>query len=326
MNYFKFLPVILLSIFLSCHDKENGDNGVVQEININVNAIVIDKNKTKWIGTDEGLYKSVAGGFELQQLSASGKIFSLFYEVSNDILWIGTESALLKATISGDNITDYIIDNENISHPTVLALHLDNNSKHWFGTENGISLNYDDTWKNENFRVNSENKVFAMAIEDFAINSIASWDGDYFFATRGAKLYRAFNYNDSIDAFSGATQWDPPYNGLSISDTMFVVFIDSEGKQWMGGKDGIQVHTGHEPKDQSSFTYYKDELPDNYVLAINQAANGDIWVGTRKGIGVYNGSVWTIITDGLPDLYISAIAFDEDGSAWIGTKKGLVNI
>jgi ligand-binding sensor domain-containing protein len=76
----------------------------------------------------------------------------------------------------------------------------------------------------------------------------------------------------------------------------------------------------------SSFTYYSDELPDNYVLAINQAPNGDIWVGTRKGIAKFNGSGWTLITNGLPDLFVSSIAFDKDGKAWIGTKKGLVSL
>jgi ligand-binding sensor domain-containing protein len=94
----------------------------------------------------------------------------------------------------------------------------------------------------------------------------------------------------------------------------------------LGGKEGIQVHSGHDPKDLSSFTYYYDELPDYYVIAITQATNGDIWVGTRKGISIFNGSEWETITNGLPDLYVTSIAFDKDGGAWIGTKKGLANI
>jgi ligand-binding sensor domain-containing protein len=94
----------------------------------------------------------------------------------------------------------------------------------------------------------------------------------------------------------------------------------------MGGKEGIQVHTGNDPKLQESFTYYYDELPDPYVFAINQAQNGDIWVGTRRGIAVFYGTDWEVITAPLPDPSVTSIAFDADESAWVGTKKGLVNI
>jgi len=328
MKYIKFLPFIIISLFWSCKDKEIDDTPkkeVIKEITSAVNSIAVDKSNAKWIGTNDGLYKSVTDGYELQELTLTGKINSLFYDESLNMLWIGTESGLWKANIDNGNILETAIPNENLSNQNVLAIYADNNSKNWFATEKGFTLNYGTTWKKEKFRVNGQNTLFAMAIESFPVNSITSWDGDYFFATSGAKLYRAFDYDASVDAFSGATQWDPPYNGSSITDTMFVVFIDKIGQQWMGGKEGIQVHTGHNPKDMGSFTYYYDELPDNYVLAINQSPNGDIWVGTRKGIGVFNGSDWEIKTTGLPDLNISAIAFDKDGKAWIGTKKGLAN-
>jgi ligand-binding sensor domain-containing protein len=102
------------------------------------------------------------------------------------------------------------------------------------------------------------------------------------------------------------------------------VFIDKTGNQWMGGTEGIQVHSGHEPKDMGSFTYYYDELPDPYVLSICQAPDEKIWVGTRKGIAVFNGIQWETKTNGLPDLYINSMAVDKDGITWVGTKKGLV--
>jgi ligand-binding sensor domain-containing protein len=329
MKYIKILPFVLITLFWSCSDKkieETQEDEAIKEISAAVNCIAVDKNNTKWIGTNDGLYKTITGGYELVELSAPGKIYSLFYNESLNSLWIGTETGLLEAKIGTENWIETAIPNQNLSNPKVLAMYKDNNSKVWFGSEKGLSLNYGETWKKEKFRVNIQNKLFAMEIENYTINSISSWDGDYFFATSGAKLYRAFDYNATVDAFSGATQWDPPYNGTSITDTMFVVFIDKAGKQWMGGMNGIQVHTGHDPKDMASFTYYSDELPDNYVLAINQAPNGDIWVGTRKGIAKFNGSGWALITNGLPDIYVSSIAFDKDGKAWIGTKKGLVNL
>ncbi len=326
MKYIKILPFILITLFWSCSEKniiEEPDNDTIKQISAPVNCIAVDKNNTKWIGTNDGLYKSVSGGFKLVELSVTGRIYSLYYNEPLNNLWIGTEISLLEAKTEGGNWTENVIPNEKLSNPKILSIYKDNNSKIWLGSEKGLSLNYGEIWKKEKFRVNIQNKLFATEIENYTINSICSWDGDYFFATSGAKLYRAFDYNAAVDAFSGATQWDPPYNGTSITDTMFVVFVDKTGNQWMGGTEGIQVHTGHDPKDLASFTYYSDELPDNYVLAINQSPNGDIWVGTRKGIGKFNGSQWEKITVGLPDLYVTSIAFDKDGKAWIGTKKGL---
>jgi ligand-binding sensor domain-containing protein len=93
----------------------------------------------------------------------------------------------------------------------------------------------------------------------------------------------------------------------------------------MGGTIGLQFHTGHDPRTNN--TSFADELPDLNIHAIAEANDGKIWIGTEKGLSVYNESTWTTITSGLPDLYVTAIAFDRtNGSAWVGTKKGLVNL
>jgi ligand-binding sensor domain-containing protein len=325
MKKLKYLPLLFVLILSGCgNDDPDNKKDIVKEIVIPVNSITVDNNNTKWIGTDAGLYKSVDGGYELQELSDTGKVITVFFDSPSNALWICTPKSLFKATVNGDDLDEEVIDKSKLSDSKILAFHSDNQSRRWFGTGKGISLNKNGNWKKSKFSVNMYGTQFAMDIEDFAVNSIASWDGDYFFATSGAKLYRAYNYDQQVDAFSGATQWDPPYNGLSITDTMFVVFIDKTGNQWMGGTEGIQVHSGHEPKDMGSFTYYYDELPDPYVLSICQAPDEKIWVGTRKGIAVFNGIHWETKTNGLPDLYINSMAVDKDGITWVGTKKGLV--
>jgi hypothetical protein len=147
---------------------------------------------------------------------------------------------------------------------------------------------------------------------------------DYYFATNLYGLYRTWGYKDSVDAFTGASQWGAPYNGAAAADTMFVVYVDSKGNQWMGGIKGLQAHTGHNAK--MNIQAYISELPNQRVHAIAEAPSGNIWVGTENGIAIFNGSTWTNNTTILPNPFITAIAFDADGSAWVGTKKGLVNI
>lgn len=326
----RFQNLILLVVFAgllwACNPDDGTEKEIVASITSSVNAIAVDNQNNKWIGTDEGLFKAVDEGYEKITLSITGKISSLYFDKNKKKLWVGTASGLLFGEVSKGEFSENVVDKSNLSNSNVLSFYFDENSRNWFGSEVGLSMNSGDEWKKENFRVNANGKLFPMTVENFAVNSIAAWDGDYYFATSGAKLYRAYDYNEEVDAFSGATQWDYPYNGQCITDTMFVVFVDKDGIQWMGGKEGVQLHKGHDAKDMTNFMFFYDELPDHYVLSISQAENGDVWIGTRNGIGIYDGSEWKTVTDGLPDLKVNAIAFDEDGSAWVGTPKGIVHI
>lgn len=326
MKVFKYLGLIALLCLFSCKPNNNNENEIVQSIDTAVYALAIDSRNALWIGAESGLYRSVENGYEQLNLSDNVMVNALYYDQENDLLWTGTESGLLKITIFDDGIEDDDIDPENLSNPSVISFLHDEDSKFWVGTRKGISLNSGDDWKPENFKTGAQGTFLPAGFEDFAINSIAKAGNDYYFATSGARLYRAFGYDSNVDAFSGASQWSIPYNGYSVTDTMFTVFVDDEGKKWMGGKEGIQIHVGTDPKDQESFTYYYEELPDLYVFTIVQAPNGDIWAGTRQGIAVINDASLEVITEGLPGLKIYAIAFEPDGSAWVGTDKGLGKI
>jgi len=320
----KYLTLTLL-IFFGCQTTKKKNEIVVPDINsYSISSIVVDKSNTKWIGTDNGLYKTVTNGYVLEDISIPGKISTLFYEKSSNTLWVGTPAGLSKIGIGGSDISSSVISSKNLSNDSVQAIYVDSTSKRWFGSASGVTLNKNSTWKKENFIYNLLKKLVAMDIEQVSINSIACWDGDYYFATNVYGLYRAKGYNDTVDAFTGATQWFKPYNGDAAVDTMFAVYVDSKGNQWMGGTNGIQVHSGHDAK--SNMTSFNIELPNLYVHAIAEAPDGKIWVGTEQGLAKYDGSTWTKITTGLPNLFVTAIAFDKNGSAWIGTKQGIVNI
>jgi ligand-binding sensor domain-containing protein len=236
-------------------------------------------------------------------------------------LWVGTNQGLAKlnANLSADTIPL-----EKISDKTINAIYLQSNSDTWFGTAKGITLNRSDLWQKEKFKKNLSGTVTALTFEKNGINSIACWDGDCYFATNGRSIFRTFDWDETADAFSGASQLLYPYNGESLTDTMHVVFIDSKGQQWFGGQEGLQVHVGHDPKMDNTSFY--EELVGQVIHCIAEANDGKIWVGTEDGISVYDGANWVGITAVLPDLFVTAIAFDKDGKAWVGTKKGLVTI
>lgn len=320
-NKIIYLTAILL-IIVGC-EKKKPDNTVPDLNGKAITALVIDKSNTQWVGTEDGLYKSTSGGYVLENSDITGKILSLGYDGSST-LWVGTTNGLVKMTLGVGSYTTEAIDASNLSNDQVNTVCIDSTMKTWFGTDRGITMNKSGKYKKEYFLTNQLGDQLNLEIETSKINSIADWKGDYYFATTGASLYHAYGYVDSLDAFTGASILGAPYNGYSLTDTMYVVYVDNQGRQWFGGDDGVQVHTGHDTKANN--TSYSNELPNKHVHAIAQAPDGKVWFGTEGGIAVFDGNTWTTITNKLPDLFVTAIAFDKDGKAWIGTKKGLVNI
>jgi ligand-binding sensor domain-containing protein len=317
-----------LLLITSCKKDDNNGNDnifkkyVVANLDIRIiSSIVVDEKHTQWIGTDTGLFKSITSGYELVNIKIPKSIYSLFYEKSSGILWVGTNNGLVKAKIQDTSLVCEVISPSYLSGTSIVSCYTDESNKRWFGTETGLSLNKNTSWKKSKFGISALDALMSLDFEDTYINSIASWDGDYYFATGKRGLYRTYNYNESVDAFSGATQWASPYNGDAISDTMYVVFVDSKGNQWMGGTNGLQVHTGHDAKN-NLFSFFS-ELPDLRVHAIAEAPDGKIWVGTENGLAIFDGNNWTVLSATLTNPFVTAIAFDENGKKVIGTKKGL---
>lgn len=68
-------------------------------------------------------------------------------------------------------------------------------------------------------------------------------------------------------------------------------------------------------------------LPSNCVNCVSFDSTGTIWVGTDKGVSVYDGrSHWLSATEvpSLPKGVINDMAFDADGARWFATSTGLV--
>jgi len=68
-----------------------------------------------------------------------------------------------------------------------------------------------------------------------------------------------------------------------------------------------------------------DGLASNAVNTIFEDSNGNLWVGTAKGVSVYSdGNFESYSTaDGLLDNNVYAITEDRDGHIWVGTPAGL---
>jgi streptogramin lyase len=70
-------------------------------------------------------------------------------------------------------------------------------------------------------------------------------------------------------------------------------------------------------------------LPDNTVQSLLQTSDGYLWVGTRAGLGRFDGLKWTVFNRANTSALVSdnchALAQDIEGTLWIGTGNGLVS-
>ncbi|REL38759.1 response regulator [Rhodohalobacter sp. SW132] len=69
-------------------------------------------------------------------------------------------------------------------------------------------------------------------------------------------------------------------------------------------------------------------LASSFVRAVLEDRSGNIWLGTRRGVSVYNGESFTHYSEneGLSNNFIRAIAEDQSGNIWLGTEGGGVSV
>ena len=111
------------------------------------------------------------------------------------------------------------------------------------------------------------------------------------------------------------------YSKLGTTDAVGIKSIaHDDGIFWFGNQSGVLMNK----KDQ--FTLYSKEngLSDNLVNVVYSFQN-QVWVGTNKGINLYQNGAWKSITtaQGLAGDVVNAIINDSKGNVWIGTTQGI---
>lgn len=117
------------------------------------------------------------------------------------------------------------------------------------------------------------------------------------------------------------------------------ILEDSKGNIWIATGDGLCVlEVTERYKEHPKFKVFKHQageqhsLSHDYILALYESKNGDMWVGTFGGglnkltKNADNGQISFEhfgVKDGLPNNVIKGILEDHQGFLWISTNKGL---
>lgn len=117
--------------------------------------------------------------------------------------------------------------------------------------------------------------------------------------------------------------------GLSRG-TVICILQDSRGFMWIGTADGLNVYDSYTFKAYKNDPQDKYSISNNYIQAIKEDKDGNIWVASSGGglsmfnrlknnfINYYPGGNGKPV---IPDKYISTIEIDEQNNIWFGTEE-----
>ncbi len=306
-------------------------------------SLEIDSENAVWVGAEEGLAKYNGESWETfnsdNSLLESDKITAL--EFNDGIVYIGSNAGLFSfdgtewnkfnLDLPNDYINCVFVSSEGgifvgiknlglakfagVSWSLVSTsilwqplfniqdIYIDNGGDAWLATWNGIARHSGEEWSY--FYSSAEGKPLVKAT-DFAQSS----EGVVYVALK-----------DSTVARFESGEFHILDIGVPITD-LSEIEISADGEIWLGSDGaGTAVYDG---EDWRLFNYGNSKLPDDIIYDLKIDDEGNIWTGTRDGLGKYDGNEWFSydMDDGLPENNVTAISFDPDGNMWIGTVIG----
>jgi peptide/nickel transport system permease protein len=264
-----------------------------------VNAIWSEASGLVWFGTDQGVTRYSANGWDSFE-EAAGKNVQVVWSGRPADLWFGTDGAGVLHDRS--NQWTAFTTADGLVSDNVLAIWGVGSRTVWVGTDRGASVYNGRTWST------------VTPADGLAGQEVHTIWGD------GVKTFW-FGTEAGLSRFDGET-WTTftTADGLP-SDQVRALWGDTEGTLWVGTEGGLSRFDG---ETWTTFTT-ADGLVSERINVIWGDDAGALWVGTENGASHYDGQTWTTYTaaGGLPSDDVRAISQDAEGKLWVGTTSGL---
>ena len=286
------------------------ENGLTGNI---VQALWEDPQGHIWFGSENGASRYDGLHWEQYRATPDGLIDNNVWAIAGDVssVWFATSngvSRLLNARWTSYSMRDGLPNND------VRALAISNDGSVWAGTfGGGIARLLPAASRWETIRL-----PFNIRSNDLIVSAI--WEapnGDIWFSTNGigalrlrAGRWESFNFRqanrNTVWAVGGSTEhiWLATFRGI------VEIKADDSISVMRASVDGIV-------------------LDETEVLAVDAAADGAVWFGTRShGVLRFFNGVWQHFSesDGLSRSYVQSVLVDHSGRVWLGTRGGGVTM
>ncbi|MCK4653176.1 MAG: hypothetical protein KAU01_01900, partial [Candidatus Cloacimonetes bacterium] len=285
------------------------ENGLINNL---VYSILVDKENSIWITTNNGITKILSdkffgymknetilsvceykgaiwlGTFENGLIRLDGNKITTYttkdgllsnnqvmtLTVFNNELWIASWGGL--NSYNGKNFKQYSGKDEIYKVPVLTLLPIENSL--WIGTVNRV-------WKYQPHKL--KNKFTLYSTEDGLTNtyfqSVAQDNNRVWFGTPGGAFY--YDPNRSGEKFIKVSTKD----GLS-ADCINTIFKDKNGTLWFGTPNGLNRYDPDKTEAEKKFIVYNTEngLSDNNIISITQLGKY-LWIATSNGLNKFDG-------------------------------------
>ena len=259
--------------------------------------------------------------------SLSHNIVRCIYKGPDNIMWLGTNSGGVSYVPNVKEKFEHyfpIPDRENtLLNPVVKTITGDSKGNIWLGTDDGVELFNPKTKKFTHYRHLSSENIYSSA-------EIA--DGIIAFGTHNTGI-------DLIDLKTGKIKnyRNEPDNPSSISNNRVNTFLVDSRKNiwlgtWIGGLNLFDIKSGTFKRIQYNPT--EDINAATNILTLAEAPDKTIWIGTDKGVFVFDYLKNTCKAfkhnngnkNGISNNMVNCFLVDSKGNMWIGTGGGGLNL
>lgn len=261
---------------------------------LNAFDVLVDRHGSLWCSSWDGVHRLTPSGWTLFP-SDDGN--GMLVQDSTGIIWCGGSDSYVSYFDSAGRNTDDLFGHG--IKGNVTALDVADDSIIWLGTSQGyLGSKPDLTWS-----------LAASGIFSWYITGIAVRNDTVWVAARG--LYRRV----------GLT-WTQLTTDDGIADNVaLTVTFDRWGRLWVGHPNGNLSFLENGSWKVKKMSRY---LPEAHASSVAAGPKGLSCVGTNDaGIVLFDGASWRTIQSGLPSDTITAVAFDHEGNLWVGTPKGI---
>lgn len=243
------------------------------------------------------------------------------FQDSYGFIWLGTQEGLSR--FDGYDFQSYKhlpSDLTSIGDGYIYSIAEDAWGNIWAGTRSGLSRQKRTTgeFENHHFRLDgrlpsSDESVFGLLFDN---------TGLLWFNTANA-LHRYDISTDSLTSYWFGTNWHFDYSTLRYDISPLV--DDGHGHLWIGTSHGVMVFD----MQTCTFSSLPIDLPAGKtslrIMAIWQAPNGQIWLGGRSGLFIYDHQIGRCVpfkpqNKGVEIEEVTAISEGHNGHVMVGTQ------
>lgn len=282
-----------------------------------------------WVGTWNGLCKINTKTLEITRVHLENvNIIRTLHLGTNNTLWIGSGSGIIRYDLNSGNYQIYNSQNSNLSHNMVRSIYQDRAGTVWVGTFDG--LNYMRKGQKKFIRLSLPTKEDG-ALPNLLVLDIkpsVNEDPNLWIGTEQG-LFRV--HTQRMEVLPIELE-----NEIFSNSVIKTIFPDDQGQLWLGTDFGLNIYDPISKENTQHFHHpvLPYSIANNVIWKIYEDRNGVIWLATSNGLSKVNknGNFYSVHDISYSSKgqrignQIKSLMVSRSGDYWLATQHGVIKM